>query len=80
MPAPQIRTFILVVGRDANDEPYRALAPYHVPMPRLTDHYESMSNTALGRARRALTAELVLIKRAQADLEAEAERRLEAMK
>jgi hypothetical protein len=80
VPAPQIKTYILVVGRDQNDDPYRALAPYHVPMPRLTDNYEDMSNTELGRVRRAVEAELQLITEALADIRVEAERRLEAMK
>jgi len=80
MAAPQIRTYILVVGRDQNDEPYRAMTEYHVPLPHLTDNYESMSNTELARVRRAVDAELAFITEAAADLEVEAYRRLEAMK
>lgn len=80
MSAPQIRTYILVVGRDGDDRPYRALAPYLVPLPRLTDNYEGMSNTQIAKARRAVAAELVLVQEALADLDVEAERRLEALK
>ena len=80
MAAPQIRTYILVVGRDQDDRPYRALTPYYVPMPQLTDNYESLSNTALAKTRRAIDAERVLLEDAAADLEVEAYRRLEALK
>jgi len=80
MAAAQIRTYILVVGRDQNDHPYRACAPYYVPIPQLTDNYEAMSNTELGRVKRAVESELTLITEALADIEVEAERRLEAIK
>jgi hypothetical protein len=76
---PQIRTYILVTGRDQEDRPYRALAPYYVPMPKLTDQYDAMSPTRLSTVRRALEAELTLINEAIADVEFEIAHRLETM-
>lgn len=80
MPAPQIRTYILVIGRDQDDQPYRAVTPYYVPMPGLTDTYEQMTNTQIRQAARAVDAERRLLEEAASDLEAESYRRLEAMK
>ena len=76
---PQIRTYILVVGRDADDQPYRALAPYRVPMPSLTDHFEDMSNAQIRQAKHHLKAELEFVERALEDLEHESLTRLEKL-
>jgi hypothetical protein len=76
----QIRTYILVVGRDNDDKPVRALAKYDVPLRGLTDRYDKM-NAAEFRARRtALKKERERIDNALFDMELEGMRRLEATK
>lgn len=77
---PQVRQYILFVGRDQNDRPYRALAPYYGGRPGLTDDYESLTNTQINITRRGIMAERQLLTDALTDLEHEAYRRLEALK
>jgi hypothetical protein len=74
----QARTYILVVGRDNEDKPMRAVAKYDVPVKGLTDRYDLM-NAAEFRARRAaLIKERKRIDDALFDMEIEGMRRLEA--
>jgi hypothetical protein len=55
--SPQLRAYLLVVGRDGAERPFRRVVKYHLPIPGLTDHYERMSNTALREVEQRIRAE-----------------------
>lgn len=75
----QLRTYILITGRDDAGHPVRRLAPYNVPLPGMTDNLEALSNTRLRSLESALTGEAERIRLSLADINVEKMRRLEAI-
>lgn len=75
----QLRTYILITGRDDENRPVRRLVPYNVPLPGMTDNLEALSNTRLRSLEAALTGEAERIRLSLADIHVEKMRRLEAI-
>ena len=77
---PQIRTYILAVGRDKDDRPFRKLARYKGrPLAGLNDNYEQMNAAELRSIESHLHDEQEKIAEALADIQAEKFDRLRSL-
>lgn len=76
---PELRAYILVVGRDKEGQPIRKVAKYEgAPLAGLNDNYDTMLITDLRAMDSNLRREAEKISLALADIEVEKYRRLEA--
>jgi hypothetical protein len=80
MTKPSLRTYILVVGRKADGERVRKLAPYKVPVAGLTDDYQHMTAAELRSMEAAIKREQGRIAEALTDIRVETYDRLERIK